>query len=81
MFHAYLCYAVLSIASTRVITCWERAAPLALLCVVFSCIIVTFPYGVQGHRVLALIVSIPDFCVPLCCNSRNFNFIYSAITS
>ena len=34
----------------------------ALLCVVFSCVFVTFPYGVPG-QVLYLIVSIPDLCV------------------
>ena len=38
---------------------WERADLLALLCVVFSCIFVTFPYGVQV-QVWYLIVLIPD---------------------
>ena len=45
-----------------VITCWERAYLLALLCVVFSCVFVTFPYGVVD-QVWYLIVSIPDRCI------------------
>ena len=32
-----------------VVTCRERADLLALLCVVFPCVFVTFPYGVWGH--------------------------------
>ena len=35
---------------------------LALLCVVYSCVFVTFPYGVPG-QVWYLIVSIPDLCL------------------
>ena len=35
---------------------------LALLCVVYSCVFVTFPYGVMG-QVWYLIVSIPDICL------------------
>ena len=37
---------------------------MTLICVVFSCVFVTFPYGVPG-QVWHLIVSIPDFCLPL----------------
>ena len=33
-----------------VITCWEGADLLALLCVMFSCVFVTFPHGVL-HKV------------------------------
>ena len=33
VFHACLCCAVLSISCSRVVTCWERADLLALLCV------------------------------------------------
>ena len=32
-----------------------------LLFVMFNCVFVTFPYGIQGH-VWYLIVSIPDLC-------------------
>ena len=46
------------------ITCWEKADLLDLLCVVFSCVFVTFPYGFPG-RVWYLIVLIPDLCLPL----------------
>ena len=60
-FHVYLCYAVLSVPCSLVIT---RAVLLTLLCVVFSCVFVTFPYGVPG-QVWYLIVSIPDLCLPL----------------
>ena len=31
-----------------VVTCWERANLLALLCVIFTCVFVTFPCGVLG---------------------------------
>ena len=34
---------------------------MALLCVMFSCVFVTFPYGISG-QVQYLIVSIPDIC-------------------
>ena len=44
------------------VTCWERAGPLALLCVMFSCVFVTFPCGVLG-QVCYLIVSISDLCL------------------
>ena len=44
------------------VTCWERADLLALLCGMFSCVFVTFPYGVLG-QVWYLIVSIPDRCI------------------
>ena len=48
------------------ITCWERADLLALLCVMFSCVFVTFIYGVLygvPGQVWHLIVSIPDLCL------------------
>ena len=46
MFHVYLCNDALSVPCSLVITCWDRADLLALLYVVFSCISVTYPYGV-----------------------------------
>ena len=64
MFHVYLCYAVLPVLCSLVITCWERADPLTLQCVMFSCVFVTSPYGAPGE-VWYLIVSIPDLCLPL----------------
>ena len=57
-------YAFLSVSCSHVVTCWERADLLALWCVVFSCVVVTFPYGILGQR-WYLIVSIPDLCRPL----------------
>ena len=59
MFHVCLYYAVLSVPCSLVITCWERVDLLALLCVMFSCVFVTIPYGVLG-QVWYLIVLIPD---------------------
>ena len=40
-----------------VITCWERAEVLALLCVVFSCFFVIFAYGVSKlYRFLGFVL-------------------------
>ena len=58
MFRVCLCYTVSSVPCSLVDTCWERADLLAS-CVMFSCVCVTFPYGVLG-QVWYLIVSIPD---------------------
>ena len=43
------------------IICWERADLLARLCVVFSCVFVTFPYDVPGQ----VWYLIPDLCLTL----------------
>ena len=43
-----------------VVTCWERADLLALVCGV-KLVVVTFPFGILG-QVWYLIVSIPDLC-------------------
>ena len=43
-----------------VVTCWERADLLALVCGVY-CEFVTFPFGILG-QVWYLIVSIHDLC-------------------
>ena len=43
-----------------VVTCWERADLLTLVCGVY-CEFVTFPIGILG-QVWYLIVSIPDLC-------------------
>ena len=48
---------VLPVPCICVVICWEKADLLALLCVMFSCVFVTFPYGVLG-QVWYLIVSI-----------------------
>ena len=60
MFH--VCHALLSVHCSLVDTCWERANLLALLCVMFSFVFVTFQCGVLG-QVWYLIVSIPDLCL------------------
>ena len=71
MFHVCLCNAVLSVPCSLVITCWDRADLLALLCVMFSCVFVTFPYGVLG-QLWYLIVFIPDLCLLLYFNDTMF---------
>ena len=49
MFPVYLYHDVLSVSCSLVITSCERADLLALLCVMFSCVFVTFPYSVSGQ--------------------------------
>ena len=49
----------MSVPCSLVITCWERAGLLALLCVMFSCVFVTFSYDVLG-QVWHLVQLIPD---------------------
>ena len=49
-----------SVYMSFVVTCWERADLLALVCGVY-CEFVTFPL-VSWVRFLYLIVSIPDLC-------------------
>ena len=48
LFMSYFClrYSFLSLPFSLIITCWEMAGLLALVCVVFSCVYVTFPYDV-----------------------------------
>ena len=53
---------ILSVPFILVVTCWGGASILVLLFVMFSCVLVTFPYGVLG-QVWYLIVSIPDRCL------------------
>ena len=48
----YLSHTVLSVPCSLVVTCWERADLLAHLYVMFSCVFVTFPYGVLRHCVI-----------------------------
>ena len=43
------------------VTCWERADLLAVVCDVYNCVLVTFPCGTLG-QVWYLILSIPDLC-------------------
>ena len=47
-----------SVYMCLVVTCWERADLLALVCLTVSC---HFPIGILG-QVWYLIVSIPDLC-------------------
>ena len=59
----FVCHTVSSVPCSIVVTCWERRADLfALLYVMFSCVFVTFPYGVLG-QMWYLIVVIPDLCL------------------
>ena len=54
------CHAFASVRCCLVVTCWERADLLALVCDVY-CVFVTFPCGILG-QVWYLIVSFPDLC-------------------
>ena len=56
-----VCHAFLSVQCSIVVTCWERANLLALLCVIFLCVFVTLSCGVLD-QVWYLLVSIPDLC-------------------
>ena len=55
-----VCHAFASVYCCHVMTCWEKADLLALVCDVY-CVFVTFPCGIMG-QVRYLIVSIPDLC-------------------
>ena len=55
-------HAFLSIHCSLVVTCRKRINLLALLCVMFYCVFVTFLCGVLGQG-WHLIVSIPDLCL------------------
>ena len=57
-----VCHAFLSVHCSLVVTSWERANLLALFCVMFYCVFVTFPYGGLS-QVWYLIVSISDLCL------------------
>ena len=54
------CHAFASVHFCLVVTCWEMADLLALVCGV-HCDFATFPFGILG-QVWYLIVSIPDPC-------------------
>ena len=50
MFHVCLCYTVLSVPCSVLINCWEKGADLlALLYVVFSCVLFLLLYGVSSQ--------------------------------
>ena len=57
-----VCHVFLSVRCSLMATCWKRADPFAILCVMFNCDFVTCPCGVLG-QVWCLIVSISDFCL------------------
>ena len=54
-----VCLVFLSVQCSLVVTCWERADLLHVIC---YCVFVTFPCGVPV-QVWCLIVLIPDFCI------------------
>ena len=47
LFMYCVCHAFMSVHCCLVITCWERADLLALVCDVY-CDFVTFPFGILG---------------------------------
>ena len=63
MDHFIVCVSCfLSVYCSLVVTCWERAGLLALLCVLFNCAFITSPCGFL-RQVWCLIVLIPDLCL------------------
>ena len=54
----------MSVYLCLVVTCWERAYLLTLLCVAFPCVFVTFPYNALG-QVWYLIITNPNRCLLL----------------
>ena len=54
-------HTVFSVPCSLVVTCWEKTDLFTLSRVMFTCVYVTFPYGVLGQE-WYLIVSIPDRC-------------------
>ena len=55
-------YAFASVHCCFVVTCWERADLLAVVCDVY-CVLVTFPCGILG-QVWCLIASFTYLCRP-----------------
>ena len=53
---------VVMLFCSPVVTCWERADPLALLYAMFYCVFVTCPCDFLG-QVWCLIVSTPNLCL------------------
>ena len=76
LFCVCLCHFVLSVSCSLVVTCWEMADFLALLYVRFSCVFVTFQYGILG-QMWYLVVSIPDLCVLPYFNMPMFFSVFS----
>ena len=60
----YLCLSVILSPLFLAALQWVKADLLALLYVMFSCVFITFPFGVLG-QVWYLIVSIPALCILL----------------
>ena len=66
----------LSVHCSLVVTCWERANLLALLCVMFYFAFVTFPCDGLGQ-----VVSISDLCLLTYFNLSNSNFAGNMLAS
>ena len=64
MYHVCLFYSVMFVPCSLVIACWEWANLFVLLCVIFLCVLPTFPYGVSRYM-WYLFVSITDLCLLL----------------
>ena len=73
MFHICLCYSVLSVPCSLVVTCWDRAGLSALLCVICTCVLSLSHHSVPD-QVWNLILSIPDLCIFLYFNSSSWVF-------
>ena len=47
---------VIAVSGKLVVVCWERADFLAPLYLMFSCVFVTFPYGVLGQVCYLIVI-------------------------
>ena len=76
LFMSCVCHVFASVHCSLVVTCWERANLLTILCLVFYCGFVTFPV-VPGSGVvldcigfdlclLTYFVACPCFCLVIC---------------
>ena len=65
VFRDCLCYTVLSVPCSLVVSCCQKPNLLALLCVTFSCFFFHFPIWCPGSGAvhMYLIVSISDICL------------------
>ena len=62
LFLFHVCNNARVLPCNTLVTCWETADLLSFLYVMFSCVLVTFPYDFVG-QLWHLIVSIPDVCL------------------
>ena len=81
-YHCFMfvfCYAALPVYYSLVITCWEQADLLVLSCVVFSCVFVTFLYGVPGQLYRFLFFAFFSTLLCFFLKKKNAHLLFSNI--